>query len=83
MVPVFLLQLLSGILFLINRSVPLALTLIGPVLVNILLFHILMDPGGIAPGVLATVCWLIVFSSVRTAFAGILRPTGQGQGRTT
>ncbi len=73
MAPIFLLQLACGILFLINRYVPLALTLIAPVIVNILLFHITMNPSGIVPGAIATICWLIVFSSVRPAFAGIFR----------
>jgi uncharacterized membrane protein YphA (DoxX/SURF4 family) len=71
MVPVFLLQVLCGVLFLANRSVPLALTMIAPVIVNILLFHILMNPAGIVPGAIATVCWLLVFSTVRPAFAGL------------
>jgi putative oxidoreductase len=74
---VFLLQIASGLLFLSNRYVPLALTLIAPVLVNILLFHITMNPSGIVPGAIATVCWLIVFSSVRPAFDGIFRPRSQ------
>jgi putative oxidoreductase len=74
MLIVFLLQLASGLLLLFNRYVPLALTLIAPVLVNILLFHITMNPSGIVPGAIATVCWLIVFASVRPAFDGIFRP---------
>jgi putative oxidoreductase len=73
-VPIFLVQLVCGILFLINRYVPLALTLIGPVIVNILLFHALMAPAGIGPGTLATVCWFIVFYRFRAAFAGIFQP---------
>ena len=77
MVLVFLLQIASGLLFLSNRYVPLALTLIAPVLVNILLFHITMNPSGIVPGAIATVCWLIVFSSVRPAFDGIFRHRSQ------
>jgi hypothetical protein len=77
MVPVFLLQIISGLLFLLNRYVPLALTLIAPVIVNILLFHVLMNPSGIVPGVIATVCWLVVFYSVRQAFAGIFRQQAQ------
>jgi len=72
-VPVFFLQLACGILFLINRYVPLALTLIGPVIVNILLFHLTMNPSGIVPGLIVTVCWFIVFYSVRSAFAGIFQ----------
>jgi len=77
MVLVFLLQIVSGLLFLSNRYVPLALTLIAPVLVNILLFHITMNPSGIVPGAIATVLWLIVFSSVRSAFDGIFRHRSQ------
>ena len=77
MLIVFLLQLASGLLLLFNRYVPLALTLIAPVLVNILLFHITMNPSGIVPGAIATVCWLIVFASVRPAFAGIFRQHSQ------
>lgn len=72
-VPVFLIQLACGILFLINRYVPLALTLIGPVIVNVLIFHVSMNPSGIVPGLIATICWFIVFYSVRSAFAGIFR----------
>jgi putative oxidoreductase len=71
--PIFLLQLVCGLLFLGNRYVPLALTLIGPILFNILLFHLFMNPSGIGPGALATVCWFLVFNSVRPAFAGIFR----------
>src|SRR5713226_1919555 len=48
-VPIFLIQLGCGLLFLVNRYIPLALTLIGPVIVNILLLHILMAPSGIVP----------------------------------
>ena len=77
MVPIFLLQLAGGLLFLSNRYVPLALTLIGPILFNILLFHITMNPSGIVPGAIATVCWFIVFSSVRPAFAGIFQQRPQ------
>ena len=73
MVPVFLIQLLCGLLFLVNRFVPLALTLIAPVIFNILLFHVLMNPGGIVPGTIATVCWAILFYRLREAFAGIFR----------
>lgn len=73
MVPVFALQFACGLLFLANRYVPLALTLIAPVIVNILLYHVLMNPTGILPGAVAAVCWGVVFSSVRPAFAGILQ----------
>lgn len=73
LVLVFLVQLIGGILLLVNRFVPLALTLLAPVIVNILNFHILMNPSGIGPGLLATILWIVVFLSVRPAFYGILQ----------
>jgi putative oxidoreductase len=69
----FAVQLVAGVLFLANRYVPLALTIIGPVIVNILLFHGLMQPSGIAPGALVTILWFILFASVRDSFSGIFR----------
>lgn len=71
MVPVFLLQLIGGALLLSNRFVPLALVLLGPVIVNILLYHVLMAPAGLPPGMVALVLWLEVFYGVRSAFAGV------------
>ncbi len=66
------LQVISGALLLINRYVPLALTILGPIIVNILLFHALMSPVGIGLAVFVTILWGVVFGSVRSAFAGIL-----------
>ncbi|MDB4872460.1 MAG: hypothetical protein JWL97_3464 [Gemmatimonadales bacterium] len=68
---VFGFQLLAGVLFLFRRTVPLALTIAGPLLVNILLFHVLMDPHGIVPGLVATALWFIIFWRFRAAFSGI------------
>jgi putative oxidoreductase len=67
------LQVISGALLLINRYVPLALTILGPIIVNILLFHVLMNPAGIALAIFATIFWGVVFVSVRSAFAGIFQ----------
>ena len=41
------LQVIAGVLLLVNRFVPLALVLLGPVIVNILLFHIFLQPSGL------------------------------------
>ena len=71
--PVFALQFACGVLFLINRYIPLALTLIGPVIVNILLFHTLMAPSGLPPGLVVTVLWFILFYRYRASFAGIFQ----------
>ena len=64
----------SAILFLINRFVPLALVLLAPVLVNILLFHLLMAPKSIGAGLIVTLLWLLVANRNRAAFRGLLQP---------
>jgi hypothetical protein len=60
---------ISGVLFLVNRFVGLGLTLLGPVLFNILMYHLLMDPGGIGMGAFATLLWLLVGWEHRIVFA--------------
>lgn len=73
LVPIFLLQIISAVLLLVNRYVPLALTLLAPIIVNILLIHILMLPSGLPLALVVTVLWIVVFLSVRSAFAGIFQ----------
>jgi putative oxidoreductase len=70
--PIFLLQLISGILLLVNRFVPFALVILAAILFNILLFHITMDPKGIGLGVFAAVLWVLVFAGYRSSFRPIL-----------
>ncbi|MEG9437045.1 hypothetical protein JAO29_12860 [Edaphobacter sp. HDX4] len=71
LVVVFALQLAGGLLLLANRYVPLALLLLGPVVVNIVLFHSLLAPEGLPLAFVAALLWLIVFAGVRGAFAGV------------
>jgi hypothetical protein len=71
MIFVVLVQLICGLLFLAGQYVPLALALIGPVIVNILLFHVTMDLSGIAPGALVAICWIVLFYRFRANFAGL------------
>jgi putative oxidoreductase len=70
---IFGIQLVCGLLLLSGFFVPLALVLIGPVIANILLFHLALEPAGIGPGLFAFLLWLIVFFSLREYFAGIFR----------
>ncbi|HEY6804852.1 MAG TPA: hypothetical protein VI306_14855 [Pyrinomonadaceae bacterium] len=65
------LQVIGGALLLINRFVPLALVLLGPVIVNILCYHVFLNPTGIAFALVATVLWFIVFYGHRQYFSGI------------
>jgi putative oxidoreductase len=69
--PGFLVQIVGGVLLLSGQFVPLALILLGPVIVNILLFHIALQPAGLPPGLLTVVLWFIVFYGVRRTFAGV------------
>ena len=74
LVVVFLLQIVSAILLLINRYVPLALAVLAPIIVNILLIHTLMAPSGLPLAIIVTVLWILVFLSVRSAFDGLFQP---------
>ena len=65
------LQIAGGVLLLINRYVALGLVLLGPVIFNILLYHLLMNRAGIGLAIVVTVLWLIVFYAHRERFSGI------------
>jgi len=72
-VVIFLLQIVPAVLLLANRYVPLALTILGAVIVNILCFHIFMAPAGLPLAVVVTVLWFLTTWTVRSAFTGILQ----------
>ena len=65
------LQVVGGLLLLVNRFVPLALVLLGPVIVNILLYHLFLNMSGIAPAIVVTILWFIVFYAHRQYFSGL------------
>jgi hypothetical protein len=48
--------------------VPLALTIIAPVIVNILLFHAFMAPSGLPVAVFVVLLWTVVAYPVRSTF---------------
>src|SRR5260370_18168687 len=65
-------QVFGGVFVLLGRTAPIGLTLLGPVLVNILAFHILLMGGaGIAPGLVFSVLELFLIYSYRSYFAPI------------
>jgi putative oxidoreductase len=65
------LQVAGGALLLANRYVPLALVLLGPVIVNILLFHLFMYPSGLPLAILVAILWGIVALRHRQYFSGV------------
>jgi len=71
---VAILQIVGGLLLLIGRFVPLGLTILGAIVVNILIFHALMAPEGFPPALVVTALELFLVWRYRTAFAGLVRP---------
>jgi putative oxidoreductase len=65
------LQVAGGALLLVNRYVPLALVLLGPVIVNIILYHVFLNPTGAPLAIVVVILWGIVFYSHRQYFSGI------------
>ena len=65
------LQVAGGVLLLVNRFVPLALVLLGPVIVNIILYHLFLNPSGAALAIVVVILWGIVFYGYRQYFSGI------------
>lgn len=65
-------ELIAGLLLLANRFVPLALIAYAAVLANILVFHLTMMLGGIVPGLVLTVLWIVVARDYRASFAPLL-----------
>ena len=71
LIVVGLLELIPGIMLLVGRYVPLALVLLGPVVVNIVLFHAFMAPSGLPLASVVVILWLLTAWTVRSAFEGI------------
>lgn len=65
------LQVAGGALLLVNRFVPLGLVLLGPVIVNIVLYHVFLNPAGMVMAIVVAILWLIVFYGQRQYFSGI------------
>ena len=70
---ILILQVVGGLLVLIGISVPLGLILLGPVIVNILMFHLFMDKKGIGLALFILVLWLFLLWHYRVSFAGVLQ----------
>lgn len=76
---VFVLEIVAGVLLLATPYVPLALTIIAPVIVNIGLFHVLMAPGGLPLAAVVWLLWIVVAYRVRPAFAGLFQKYGEAR----
>ena len=65
------LQLAGGVLLLVNRYVPLALVLLGPVILNIFLYHLLMDRSVLPIAIVVVALWGILAFRHRQYFSGL------------
>jgi hypothetical protein len=61
----------GGLLLLVNRYVPLALTILGPVIVNIISYHVFMSMEGVPLAILVTILWGFLFYAYRQQFSSL------------
>jgi putative oxidoreductase len=71
---VAILQLIGGLLLLVGRFIPLGLTLLGPVIVNIMLYHIFFDPKGMPIAIIISILALFLLWACRDKFPAIFQP---------
>jgi len=71
------LQVVGGLLLFTGRRVPLGLTLLGPVIVNIVCFHAFMAPAGLPMAITVSALAVFLLWHHRGNFAGLLKaPAG-------
>jgi len=69
------LQVIGGLLLLISgRLTPLGLTVLGPVIVNIVLYHIFLDRNGLGMAVVISILALFLLWAYRNKFPAIFNP---------
>jgi putative oxidoreductase len=64
-------ELAGGALLLANRYVPLGLVLLGPVIVNIFFYHLLMDRSDLIIAIVVIILWGLVALRHRQYFSGL------------
>ncbi|HEX2872604.1 MAG TPA: DoxX family protein [Polyangiaceae bacterium] len=70
-------EIIAGLLLLSNRFVPLALTVLAPIVVNIVAFHAFLAPSGMALPVVITALGVYLAYTERAVFAPILKARSQ------
>jgi hypothetical protein len=66
-------EVIAGVLLLAGRYVPLALTLLAPVVVNIIAFHLFLEPSSIAVPLVAAGLGSYLAWTERAAYAPLFR----------
>ena len=70
-------ELITGVLLLLNRFVPLALILLAPVVVQINLYHGFLDPAGMGLPLVITFLGVFLAYSYRESFKAVLNSKAQ------
>ena len=70
-------ELVGGLMLLSGRFVPLALTILAPVVLNILFFHLFLDTTGLAMSVFLVVLEVFLAWAYRDSFTGVLAMNAQ------
>ena len=68
---IFGVQVIGGVLLLVNQFVPLALAILGPVIVNIFFFHAFMAPEGLPLAIVVILLWSILAIRYKQYLSGI------------
>jgi uncharacterized membrane protein YphA (DoxX/SURF4 family) len=66
-------QLLSGLLLIIGRFVPLALAMLAPMVLNIFLFHVFLEPSGLVLALLVVAAEIGLAWAYRDKFRPMLK----------
>lgn len=72
MVVVAIVEVVTGVLLLINKYQALALVLVFPILLNAFLFHLFLDPSGIGGALLAITMNMYLLFTNKESYKGLL-----------
>lgn len=67
-------EIITGILIVINKYRALALVVLFPIMLNALLFHLFLDPENILPAVLVVVMNIFLMYAVKDKYATLFQP---------
>jgi hypothetical protein len=71
---IFAIQLIGGLILLSGRFISLGLLLLGPVIVNILLFHIFLEHTGLPIAIVVALLSLVLLAAQWPRFAPLFKP---------
>ena len=66
-------EIVGGAILLSGRFTPFGLTLVGPVIVNIIFYDLFLDRSGLILGLALAACEIFLIERHRSAFSGVFR----------